>query len=301
MWDVLGIGCVAVDDLLFVPRFPGPDGKMQVPRMERHCGGLTGTALVAAARLGAKCAFGGLLGKDILSRAIEENFIAQGVDVSSVVRRPDAQPIHSVIIVGMDDHTRNIFFHIGGLTGAPEEGIAEKFIQRTRVLFVDQYAMVGAIKAIAAAMAAGVEVVADIEQEDDPLTPQFLDIVGHLIVPEAFALRLTGAENVQTAVRRLWSKARRTVVVTCGENGCWWVESQSGPIRHQPAFRVKVIDTTGCGDVFHGAYAAALAQGRPMEQRVRIASAAAAIKAMHMGGQAGIPRRVEVEDFLKAQ
>jgi sulfofructose kinase len=63
-----------------------------------------------------------------------------------------------------------------------------------------------------------------------------------------------------------------------------------------PAFAVDVVDTTGCGDVFHGVYAAALAEGLPLEKRVKLASAAAALKAMQPGGQRGIPRR---EDVLK--
>ncbi len=305
MFDVLGIGCVAIDDLLFVPRFPAPDEKVRVPRVERHFGGLTGTALVVAARLGAKCAFGGLLGTmDPLSRAVEQNFLAEGIDVSPAVRRADARPIHAMIVVGEEGHTRNIFFHVGGLSGAPDEGVAEDLLRRTRVLFVDHQGLAGAVRAITAAAAAGVEVVADVEHGDGPLTERFVAGVGHLVVPEEFALRMTGADNAEAAVSQLWSERRRAIVVTCGEHGCWWAEARdgrAGPVAHQPAFPVEVVDTTGCGDVFHGAYAAALAQGRPMEERVRLASAAAAMKARQPGGQMGIPRRREVEEFLRQQ
>ena len=68
--------------------------------------------------------------------------------------------------------------------------------------------------------------------------------------------------------------------------------------RHQPAYRVEVVDTTGCGDVFHGAYAAGLAQGVGTAERVRLATATAALKATRHGGQAGIPSRAAVEAFL---
>ncbi len=69
-------------------------------------------------------------------------------------------------------------------------------------------------------------------------------------------------------------------------------------VRHQPAFPVEVVDTTGCGDVFHGAYASALAEGLDLPVRVRLAAAAAALKATQPGGQAGIPSRGKVEAFL---
>ncbi len=86
-WDVLGLGCVAVDDLLYIPAYPPPDSKVRVRRRERQGGGLTGTALVAASRLGARCAFAGVLGDDDDSRYLEEAFRREGVDTSPVVRR----------------------------------------------------------------------------------------------------------------------------------------------------------------------------------------------------------------------
>ena len=72
-------------------------------------------------------------------------------------------------------------------------------------------------------------------------------------------------------------------------------------VKHQPAFKVKAVDTTGCGDVFHGAYASALARGLELEERIRIASAAAALKATQPGGQAGTPDREKLERFMKEQ
>src|SRR5512133_1848243 len=80
--DILGLGGVAVDDLVFVEAYPPADAKVVVARRERHCGGLTATALVAAARLGARCAYGGILGDDELSRFVEQTLVREGIDVS---------------------------------------------------------------------------------------------------------------------------------------------------------------------------------------------------------------------------
>jgi sugar/nucleoside kinase (ribokinase family) len=100
-------------------------------------------------------------------------------------------------------------------------------------------------------------------------------------------------------VERLWDKDRQAVVVTCGAAGAWFA-GIDGVVQHQPAFSVKVADTTGCGDVFHGAYAAEIVRGVAVADCVRFASAAAALKATQPGGQRGIPTRAGVERFLNS-
>src|SRR5436305_4642194 len=142
-YDVLGLGCVAVDDLLYVPAYPPADAKVQVRRRERQCGGLTATALVAAARLGARCAFAGVLGDDPDSRFVLDCLEAEGVDTAHVVRRPDARPIRSTIIVDEARRTRTILYDLGGSTGADPAAPPEDVIRSARVLFVDHYGVEG--------------------------------------------------------------------------------------------------------------------------------------------------------------
>ncbi len=299
LWDVLGLGCVAVDDLHYVPAYPPPDSKVRVRRRERQGGGLTGTALVAAARLGARCAFAGVLGDDEDSRFVEDNFRRYGVDTSPIVRRPDARPIRSTIIVDEGGHTRTIFFDLAGSTGADPEAPPADVIRSARVLFVDHYGIEGMTRAARVAREAGLAVAADLERDEFPGFETLLAVVDHLIVSRNFAARRTGTEDPAAAVRYLWADGRNAVVVTCGDEGCWYLGADGGEPVHQPAYRVPVVDTTGCGDVFHGAYAAALARGLDLAGRVRFASAAAALKAMRPGAQAGIPTRAVVEEFLE--
>ena len=102
------------------------------------------------------------------------------------------------------------------------------------------------------------------------------------------------------AARAMWSQRRKAVVVTCGASGCWYLDGEmAGKPQHQKAFAVEVVDTTGCGDVFHGAYATALANELPLPERIRFASAAAAMKATRPGGQKGIPTLSQLQEFLK--
>jgi sulfofructose kinase len=299
-FDILGLGCVAVDDLLYVPAYPPPDSKVQVRHRGRQGGGLTATALVAASRLGARCAYAGTLGDDDLSRFVLGRFQQEGVDVSLVRRRPEARPIHSIIVVDEGRQTRNIFYSLEGVFGAEPGWPAAEVVRSVGVLYVDHFGVEGMTWAARIAREAGVPVVADLERGEMPGFPDLLALVDHLIVSRDFAAVLTGATDPPAAAVRLWNDRRQVVIVTAGPAGCWYLSSaQPDRPSHQPAFAVPVADTTGCGDVFHGAYASALVRGLDLLGRVRFASAAAALKATRPGGQAGIPTRSAVEAFLE--
>jgi sulfofructose kinase len=296
--DVLGLGCTAIDDLLYVASYPAADTKTPIRRCERHGGGLTATALVAAARLGSRCAFAGVLGEDELSRFVEDRFRQEGIDTQYVKRRAGARPVHAIIIVDESTKSRTILYDLEGAFGAEPDWPAEEVIRAARVLFVDHFGTEGMTRAARVARGAGIPVVADLESDEHPGFAGLLEVVDHLIVSSDFAARLTGEHDPARAARKLWQPGRRATVVTGGDRGCWYVGEAPAKPRHQPAFAVDVVDTTGCGDVFHGAYAAALARGLELDARIRFAAAAAALKATCRGGQAGIPKRPVVEDFL---
>jgi sugar/nucleoside kinase (ribokinase family) len=290
-FDVLGLGCTAVDDLLFVRAFPPADDKARVERSERRFGGLTGVALVAAARCGARCAYAGCLGTDALSDYAARQLVTEGVDISAASRFPEARVVHSVVVVATDTGSRNVFFEANGRVGAHDDEPAEVVLRDCHVLLIDQWGMAGNQRAARLARESGVAVLADFEDAGHPLFREVLGRVDHLVLSERFAMHITGQPNAPAAARALWQPDRAAVVVTCGARGCWSVSAASNfePTPH-PAFAVDAIDTTGCGDVFHGAYAASLARGHTLDARIRFASAAAAIKA----GQARIPGLAEV-------
>jgi sulfofructose kinase len=298
--DVLGLGAVAVDDILFLKEFPRPDSKMAILRRERHAGGLAGTALVAAQRMGRRCAYAGSLGEDALSLFILERFRGEGISVNHVVRREGVRPFSSTILVDTAHTTRTILFDANGVVGADPGEPPASVLESCRVLLVDQAGVEGMVRAARIARAAGIPVVADIERSGHPLLGELSRLSDHLIVPLDYARQSTGAADPVSAVRALWRDDRRAVVVTCGGDGSWFLSfEEPAVVYHQPAFRVDVVDTSGCGDVFHGAYAAALSEGMGMHSRVRTASAVAALKARQPGGQQGIPKRAETDGFLR--
>jgi sulfofructose kinase len=298
--DVLGLGCVAVDDLLYVSDYPPEDSKARVRCSERHVGGLTATALVAAARLGARCAYAGSLGSDDLSQLVTRQLEQEGVDLQHVLRRDNACPVHSVIVVGESRRTRTIMYEVSDAARAAPGWPPEEVIHAAKVLFVDTFGVEAMLRASRLAATADIPVVADFESiQEDHRFAELVTLADHPVVSLEFARRWTGCSNPGEAAKAMWNDWRRAVVVTCGRDGCWYVGHDSpGQLRHQPAFPVEVVDTTGCGDVFHGAYAAGLAEGLDLSQRVRLASAAAALKAQRRGGQAGIPTRAVVDEFL---
>jgi sugar/nucleoside kinase (ribokinase family) len=297
--DILGLGCVAVDDLFYVPAYPAPDTKVRVESSERQCGGLTATALVAASRLGARCAYAGTLGDDDLSRFVLERLQEEDIDTTLVRRRPRTRPIHSCVIVDQSSQTRTILYDLDGVQPAMPDWPPDDAVRTSGMLFIDHFGAEGMIRAGRLAHAAGRPIVADLESDQTPRFAELLALSDHLIVSLEFGCRLTGAADPAAAIERLWSAARAVVVLTCGAQGCWYRAPGHERPHHQPAFRVAAVDTTGCGDVFHGAYAAALVQGLLLPERIRFATAAAALKATQRGGQAGIPRRPAVEAFLK--
>lgn len=292
-WDVIGVGTASVDDLLTVETYPPADDKARVLESRRKHGGLVATALVAATRLGARCAYRGVLTDDALGQSVREALRREKVDVDGAPGRPDGCTIHSVIVVERARSTRTIFFSAprdypaGVLDG---NGIARS----CRVLMVDQLGLAPAL----AARKAGVPVVADLEWPEHPECPRFLATVDHLILSRAAAQTLTGKTDPTEMVRALHTPHPRScTAVSLGEEGIRYTTGSGSEIRTVPALKVDVVETNGCGDVLHGAYAAALARGRTVADALAEATRAAGVFAGRPGGWEHIPTHAELSGY----
>lgn len=295
-WDVLGIGTSAVDELVYVDRFPQPDTKRPVQDIRRQGGGLTATALVTAARQGARAAYCCLIGDDELSRYVLAELEEEGVDCSPCQRDPAGRPAHAIVIVARENGTRTILYKPGRIEPDPEH-ITPELVQKCRVLFIDYLAPQAGLRAAQIARQNGIPVVADVEAAQFPGREAFLEQIDHLIINIDLAAQLTGKSQAGEMAAALAGQGRACCVVTAGEQGCWYSQNGS-PAIHSPAYAVPVVDTTGCGDVFHGSYAAALARGESIRRAVAVASASAGMKATQPGGRSGIPTLPAVEQFM---
>ena len=135
----------------------------------------------------------------------------------------------------------------------------------------------------------------DVER-DEPHVAEAMSVSSHIVVSEEFAGGYTGSPDVAGMIAALRSSPEQVVIVTRGDKGCAG-SSQEGDFE-LPAFPVEVVDTTGCGDTFHGAFALAIARGQPVVAAARFASGAAALCATKLGGRAGIPTAEQLTQFL---
>lgn len=304
MYDLVGFGVVAVDDILVVDGYPEADTKQKFLATYRYGGGLTATAMVAAARLGCVCRWCGKLGDNELSSFTREIFRKESIAFADDGTTPTAEPVHSLIINNKRDGSRTILWNDDNFP-APQPTTEElHFIDSARCVFVDQFKPIQQITITQHARERGIPVVGDVEDLGNDAAMELAELTDHLIMP----LAAVQARFKETSPEALVSEAFRigkknVVCITDGCNGSWFATVEDPKrVFHTPAFAMgHVVDTNGCGDVFHGAYTALLVKGYPTAERIRGASAAAALKTQKPGGQAGAPTLNELQDFLSAK
>lgn len=296
-FDVIGIGAIAVDFLGMVPSFPSPDTKNRMIELIRQGGGPVATALVALARLGAMVSFLGKLGDDELSRFLLEEFQKEGVDTSGIVHKKGAGPYFAFVIVEKDSGSRTIWWTDQMVYPLEEEEVSKEFITSGKILHIDEYELKAALRGVRSAREAGMKVVLDAESPGKKELLPVINLVNFLIVPEEFALGFSGCKNIEDAADFFLKRGPEAIIITQGIRGCYC----KTPTKHfhQKAFRINVVDTTGCGDVFHGGFIFGLLNDWPLEITAEFASAVAALKCRKLGGRAGCPTFEEVKEFLK--
>jgi len=295
--DVLGLGAVTVDFVGTVEAWPSRGVKTMLDRFMICDGGLVGTALVAVSRLGGKAAFAGELGQSEIARRALDALGRESVDTSFVLETPDAEPIVAFILIDRTGGQRNIFWTRQNVQyPMPWEFPEPDWFHRTRVLLIDFESGQAGIEAARIAREHQIPVVIDVER-DEPHVAEAMRVSSHIIVSEDFAGGYTGRRNATEMLAALRTDPEQVVILTRGEKGCAG-SSPEGDFA-LPAFKVDVVDTTGCGDTFHGAFALALARGQAVVPAARFASGAAALCATQLGGRAGIPTATQLEQFLR--
>ena len=289
--DVVGVGCVSIDDLLYVDASP-TDDKGRIQAREQQPGGNIATALVAAAGIGASVAFVGRLSHQEDGALVRADLAAHGVDLQFALPDPQARPIRATVVVFKHGDRFIAFDDMTTIGLLPEDDVTP--LLQARTVLLDTYTLAPTVAALGSEVSR-VLIVADVEAEVESAS---LAQVQHLVLPMAFARRLTGEREPAAIVGALWNDRRATVVVTNGADAVWFRDAASADYQHQPSFEVPVIDTTGCGDVFHGAYAVALARGLDAEERVRFAAAAGAICATGRGGRGRLPTERDIVELL---
>lgn len=292
---------VAVIDLVYrVEEFPAPGSKTRATEFTPILGGCAANASVAIRRLGGRArisaALGGPAGRDLIGDNIVAQLNRELVDTSHVVRMEGARSSLSSIFIDRSGE-RLIVNYRHPLLNAARPLDVEGVVAGAEAVLIDNRFPEFVLPIARAANAKGQIVVLDGEKPTR-LADELLSIATHIVF-SADGLRETEDErDLPTALRRVATRTRAFVGVTDGANGMMWLEGDA--LRQIPSFRVEVVDTLAAGDVFHGAFALALAERRPIPEAMRFAAATAAIKCTRFGGGAGTPERTEVEQFLAA-
>jgi len=282
MKPVVGIGIACLDHLIVVPARSKQGGRIGEFRVEG--GGLTATALVAAARLGAPTHLWTCLGDDEIGLAIVQGLTREGVDTRDIQFVPGARSPVSVIHVEAPSGERVIYHYRGDAferVGPPPDFDG---IEEAGALLVDYCWHAGALAGAQRARKARVPVIGDFDPRRDPELAAALD---YLIVGEQVGRSLANGPDPRIALRRLREFGPTFVAITGGPLGCWYLAGDKP--GHCPAFRIKVVDTTGAGDAFHGAFGFAIAQGLQIAEAIRLACAVGALCCTALGGRAGLP------------
>lgn len=293
-FDIVGIGVCTVDHIVTVPRLPQRNENMRARNYARQPGGLASCALVAASRLGARCKIIARIGDDQAGEYIRDDLDAEGVDVSQLLVAAGSESHVSVILVDEASGDRSIITRPP--TGQPiaSAEIQQADICAARVLFVDNINE-ATLQAARWARAAGTKVVLDPARPYAEIKP-LLELVDVPIVPEFWARAWLPGQPAAAAAERLHREGAEIAIVTLGERGavvCW----EAGT-RLFPAFDVDVVDTTGAGDAYHGAFMAALLQDWDLPRMAQFAGAVGSMNCRAVGGRSALPTRAEVDQFL---
>lgn len=289
------VGLAVIDLVMWIERVPSRPGKHFARRAESIGGGPAASAAVTIARLGGTARFSGRLGDDERGRRILAGLRDEGVDVDGVVIVEGAtSPVSSVMIT--PDGDRTIVNHTDPrlYTSPPDP----EMVGPCDAVLADVRWPAGALTAMAAAQRYLIPGILDLDRTEDAPLGEATARASHVIAAEPALAEFVGAPDPATALRRLRARTDAWLAVTTGGGGVSWLDGNSMRTLRPPV--VEVVDTLGAGDVFHGAFALALAEGQDEEAALGFATAAAALKCTRPGGRAGIPSRAEVDDLVEA-
>jgi sulfofructose kinase len=296
---VIGLGQACLDFLGRLAVYPEEDGKCELLDLHIQCGGPASTALVTLSRLGIPTSFLGSISDDQFGIEIINGLKEEKVDHTFLKITPGYTSQFAFIAITEAAGNRTVFWHRGTVPHLRSADVDLSPFSEARILHLDGLMIEASIEAAHQAREKGLTVVMDAGTMRDG-SLELLSLVDILIASEGFAQPLVGKnEPVEEALEALHRLGPHEVVMTRGSKGSIGLRDQQVVV--QKAFPVDVVDTTGAGDVYHGAYIFGLLQGWDMARCMRFASATAALKCKEVGARSGIPGLEEIGKLLSGQ
>jgi sulfofructose kinase len=295
-FDVLGIGLNATDTLLLVDEYPPYAGKVPFARELLSPGGQVATAIVACARLGLRAKYIGTIGDDLRGQMQRESLEGTDVDTADLIVRSGCPNQTAYIIIDQRTGERTVLWQRADCLRLAVSDIREEHIASARMLHIDGYDIEAAGYAASLAQAHGVPVSLDV----DTVYPGFgsvLEHVDYVVAGSGWPAKWTGEADPFTALARLREEYRLGIAaMTVGDRGALALDDSGW--TYSAAFEVPCADTTGAGDVFHGAFCYAMLRGMSMQRALDFSNAAAALNCTAIGARGHIPALTEVESLL---
>jgi ribokinase len=297
---VVGLGMACLDIVVRMHDMPTWERGTRLEAVTIDGGGPVATGVVAVQRLGIPAGFIGTCGSDRLGDIKMQTLVEQGLDVSRVVRRPG--PEDQTVLVSVHAETGERVFSGYGAWGRNPLTVAEidrDYITGADYLHLDGMHPEAALQAARWMHEAGKTVILDGSSTNEPVRPAMRALVEAadiLICGSGFGPSLTGLTDLWEIGDAIVRMGPKVVVQTEGKAGAYTITANDR--FHTPSFDVEVVDTTGAGDVFHGAYIVGLIQGWDLRQTAWFATAVSALKLRKLGGRAGIPTFDETLAFL---
>ena len=294
---VICLGLSALDQVWRVDRpFAGGSEKIKAVEYATLGGGMAANASVAVARLGASVAFWGRAGNDAAGHEMKSAFAAEGVDAENFRLFPHGRSSVSGIIVDRSGERQIVNFR--GSYPESADWLPLKTVARASSVLADPRWVDGAATLFGEARAHGIPTVLDGDVAEPDVFERLLPLTDHAIFSEPALTSFAGSAEDQS-LAGLSRFGCRVIAVTRGEGGVSWYES--GRLQRQAAYAVDVVDTTGAGDVFHGAYVLAIGAGLDVRAAMAFSAATAAMKCRHAGGRNGIPDINECLAFMRTK
>jgi sulfofructose kinase len=295
-FDVVGVGLNATDTLLMVPHFPAYAGKVRYEEEVLSPGGQVASAMVACARLGMRAKYIGSIGDDERGRIQMESLRGTGVNLDHVQLRRNCPNQSAYIIVDRSTGERTVLWRRDDCLRIDPSQIAPEQITCASILHIDGHDTPAVAHAAAIARRHGIPVSVDI----DTIYPGFdrvLPNVDYLVASSEFPGNWTGERDCFQALETLQNEyGMKVAAMTLGAHGA--LARVDGKFVYAPAFVVNCVDTTGAGDVFHGAFCYAVLQGMPMPEVLEFSNAMAALNCTAAGARGGIRGLDEIRALI---
>jgi sugar/nucleoside kinase (ribokinase family) len=295
---IVGFGENSVDIVYRLPLYPQPrtaTAKVMIDRRDVRPGGQVATTLATCARLGLPTRYVGAFGDDDNGRLIRSELERRGLDVQSAIVRSAANR-YAVILLDAGDGERVVLWQRDPQLAIASQDVRADWLEHASLLHVDATDEEASIVLARLGRDRGVPVTCDVDRVT-ARTAALLETVDVPILAEHVPADLTGENDPERALRSLRRTHPGRIVVTLGRRGSAMLDGDR--FIHSPGHATEVVDSTGAGDVFRGAFIYALLRGDAPDEMLRFANAAAAASCTEDGAIDSVPSLEDVERWLR--